>query len=80
MILPLLLVIVLTEVALLTGSIFPCILLHAGNNAFEVWTAWWGLPLAALEVWICLAALVAFLLSFYTLWRMRSPYPGIRYR
>jgi sodium transport system permease protein len=70
--------VILTAVALLTGSIFPCMLLHAGNNAFGFWAAKAGFPLASLDWRIYLAAATVFGLCFYVIYRNRTPYPGLR--
>jgi len=68
----------LTGMALLTGSIFPGIVAHAGNNALGLWLAtaevstgglWWPYYLAG-------AAVFAF--AFFIIWRARTPYPGLR--
>ena len=70
--------VVLTAIALLTGSIFPGMLVHAGNNAFAFWAGKQGFPLATLGWQPYLAALVTFGLSFYILYRNRTPYPDLR--
>jgi membrane protease YdiL (CAAX protease family) len=70
--------IILTATALLTGSIFPGMLLHAGNNAFAVWAGQAEIPLGALDWWLYLAAAVVFALSFYLIYRNRTPYPDLR--
>ncbi len=65
----------LTAIALLTGSIFPCMLVHAGNNAFAFWAGKADLPLANLGLHLYLAAAVVFGLAFVILYRFRTPYP-----
>ncbi len=70
--------VILTAVALITGSIFPCMLLHAGNNAFGFLAAKLDLPLAALGWPAYTAASAIFALSFYILYRNRTPYPGLK--
>jgi len=72
--------IVLTAVALLTGSIFPGMVMHAGNNALALWAARQGFPLADLNWKLYLAAACTFALSFYVIYRNRTPYPGLRGR
>ncbi len=68
---------VLTTVAVLSGSILPCMLLHAGNNAFafilyrngaeiEHWPAEW-----------LLLNIPVFAFAIYLLYRYRTPYPGL---
>ena len=70
--------VVLTAVTLLTGSIFPSMLAHAGNNAFALWTAEAGLQVSAPSWRIQLTAIAVFALAFYILYRARTPYPGMR--
>jgi sodium transport system permease protein len=70
--------VVLTAVALFTGSIFPCILIHAGNNAFGLWAAKTNFQVSTLHWWIYLVAAVVFCLSLYIFYRYRTPYPGLR--
>ena len=70
--------VVLTAVALLTGSIFPCMLIHAGNNAFGLWAAKMDFQVSTLHWWIYLAAAAVFCLSLYIFYRYRTPYPGLR--
>ncbi len=65
----------LTAIALLTGSIFPCMLVHAGNNAFAFWAGKADLPLADLGLHFYLAAAAVFALAFVILYRYRTPYP-----
>ncbi len=71
--------IILTAVALLTGSILPCMLLHAGNNAFGFWAAKLDFPMAGLDWRTYVAAAVVFALCFYILYRNRTPYPELRH-
>jgi len=70
--------VVLTAIALFTGSIFPGMLVHAGNNAFAFWAGRQGYPLAGLNWPLYLAALAIFGLSFHILYRNRTPYPDLR--
>ncbi len=70
--------VVLTAVALLTGSILPCMLLHAGNNAFGFWCAKVEFPVASLDWRLYAAAAAVFVLCFYILYRNRTPYPGLK--
>jgi sodium transport system permease protein len=69
---------ILTAIALLTGSIFPGMLVHAGNNAFALWAGLQELPLARLSWWFYLAGAVAFALCMYIIYRNRTPYPDLR--
>ncbi len=68
----------LTGIALLTGSIIPCMLMHAGNNAFGLWASQAGFAPELLDWWTYAAAGVVFALCFYILFRTRTPYPGLR--
>ncbi len=70
--------VVLTAIAILTGSIFPGIALHIGNNAFALWAGRRGVPLAELGWEVYLAAVVVFGLAFYILYRERTLYPDLR--
>jgi sodium transport system permease protein len=69
---------VLTAVALLTGSIWPCMLIHAGNNALGLLAAKAGLETAHLDWRAYLLAAAVFAASFYIFYRNRTPYPGLR--
>ena len=70
--------VILTATALLTGSIFPGMLAHAGNNALGLWAGLHEFPLARLDWWFYAAAAVVFSLSMYIIYRNRTPYPGLR--
>jgi len=70
--------IVLTAIALLTGSIFPCMLAHAGNNAFAVWLGKTGHSELSLIWWVEAIAALVMAGGFYLLYRVRTPYPGLR--
>lgn len=69
--------VLLSAVTVLTGSIFPAMLWHATNNGLSILAAlgegsgigskWWHSALAVLPL----------LLSFWMLWRWRTPYPGV---
>jgi ABC-type Na+ efflux pump permease subunit/membrane protease YdiL (CAAX protease family) len=65
---------VLTTVAIMTGSVFPGMLLHAGNNALGVLAGSW-LSLEALHWDHFAAAAAIFLLSFWIVYRNRIPLP-----
>ena len=70
--------VILTTMALLTGSIFPGMVAHAANNALSLWLADSGFSLGNLSwIWYLSAAAV-FALAFYILYRSRNPYPGLR--
>jgi sodium transport system permease protein len=70
--------VLLTALALLTGSVFPGILVHAGSNAMSVLFGEAEIPLHQLGWWIYLAASAVLGLSFYILYRVRTPYPNLR--
>ncbi|MBZ5498740.1 MAG: ABC transporter permease subunit [Acidobacteriia bacterium] len=70
--------VILTAIALLTGSIFPGMLMHAGNNALSLWLAESGIFLARLTWGWYLAAAATFALAFFILYRARTPYPDLR--
>jgi sodium transport system permease protein len=70
--------VILTAMALLTGSIFPGMVMHAGNNALSLWLGVSGYPLGNLTWPWYLAAAVVFALAFYILYRARTPYPDLR--
>ena len=70
--------VVLTGVALLTGSIFPCMLLHIGNNGFALWMSKHEITMAGLDWWHYLIGTVAFAGCMYLLYRHRTPYPDLR--
>ena len=70
--------VVLTSLALLTGSLVPGMLLHAGNNALALWMAEQGFPLDRLDPWLYGASALALGLCFWIVYRCRTPYPGLR--
>ncbi len=70
--------IVLTTLALLTGSIFPCMVLHIGNNAFSYFASMQRLPIGKLGWWAYLVAAAVFAGCIYVIYRNRTPYPGLR--
>jgi sodium transport system permease protein len=70
--------VLLTSLALLTGSTIPGMLVHAGNNALTLWAAEQGFPLDRLDAWLYLAAAAALGLCFWIVYRCRTPYPGLR--
>lgn len=71
---------VIAGVTLLTGSIFPAMLWHFLNNALAIVPARLGWLPETLEVdpgWTLLGA-AGLAVSFWILWRTRTPYPGLR--
>ena len=65
---------ILTGIALMTGSIFPGMLLHAGNNAIGVIGGSW-FSLETLHWWDFAAAVAIFALSLWIIYRNRTPLP-----
>jgi membrane protease YdiL (CAAX protease family) len=65
---------ILTAVALMTGSVFPGMLLHAGNNALGVIGGNW-LSVEALQWGHFAAAASIFSLSLWIIYRNRTPLP-----
>lgn len=68
----------LAALALVTGSLLPCIAVHLGNNALAVVAARSNVPLTEFPVWVYLVAWVVIAVCFYVFWRVRTPYPGLR--
>ena len=65
---------ILTAIALMTGSVFPGMLLHAGNNALGVLGGDWFSP--EMLLWSHYAAAAAiFALSLWIIYRNRTPLP-----
>ena len=69
--------VVITTVAVLSGSIFPCMLLHAGNNAFAFLLYRYGVEIETWPPELLLLNLPVFVLALYLLYRYRTPYPGL---
>ncbi len=69
--------VVITTVAVLTGSIFPCMLLHAGNNAFAFLLYRYGVEVETWPPELLLLNLPVFVFALYLLYRYRTPYPGL---
>jgi sodium transport system permease protein len=65
---------VLTAIALMTGSVFPGMLLHAGNNAIGVLGGSW-FAIEALRWPQFAAATAIFSLSLWIIYRNRTPMP-----
>ncbi len=70
--------IALTALALLTGSIFPCIAVHIGNNALAAIAGASGVAISRLAWWAYALGVTVFALSYYVIYRNRTPYPGLR--
>ena len=67
-----------TALALLTGSIFPGVVLHIGNNAFAYLASVQQLPIAKMEWWAYLIATAVFAFCINIIYRNRTPYPDLR--
>ena len=67
--------IVITAVALMTGSIFPGIVLHMGNNALAIWAGAEGFPVDQLDPAIYVLAAVTLVATLWIVYRNRTPYP-----
>lgn len=65
-------------VTMLTGSIFPAMLWHAGNNALGIIAGREQLPLSELDPGVYGLALGMLGLAFWVFWRNRTPCPGLR--
>jgi membrane protease YdiL (CAAX protease family) len=63
--------VVLTAIALMTGSIFPGMLLHMGNNAWGVWAGMHDFDADSLGPWQSAAMLAVFALSMWIIYRNR---------
>jgi sodium transport system permease protein len=63
--------ILLTIIAMLTGSVFPGMLLHILNNAFAYYAGSHNWPVASLEPWHYAAGSLIFLLSLWIIYRNR---------
>jgi sodium transport system permease protein len=67
--------IILTAIALWTGSIFPGMLLHMGNNAWGVWAGLHDFDADSLGPWHSAAMIAIFVLSMWIIYRNREQ-PG----
>jgi sodium transport system permease protein len=70
--------IILTTLAILTGSIFPGMALHIGNNAFTYLASMQSYPIARMGWWLYIVATLVFAFCLYIVYRNRTPYPGLR--
>lgn len=70
---------ILGGLTLLTGSVWPAIVWHFGNNALSVIIARLELPMDTLEPIAFMAAALALVLTFLFIYRHRTPYPGLRW-
>ncbi len=65
-------------VTLLSGSIFPAMLWHAGSNGLALGLARYGLSENQLEPRFFVLGAVMLVLAFWIFWRHRSPYPDLK--
>jgi membrane protease YdiL (CAAX protease family) len=70
--------VMLAAVTLLTGSIFPAMLWHAGNNLCAVLVGEAGYAASDTPGWLYAVASVVLAAAFWLLWKYRSPYPDLR--
>lgn len=61
--------VILTAIAVMTGSIFPGLLFHAANNSFAIGMDAAGISLNRFDWGTYLAAFGVFFLSMHTIWR-----------
>jgi sodium transport system permease protein len=63
--------VILTAIAILTGSIFPGMLLHMGNNAWGVWAGLHDFDADSFGPWHSAAMITIFALSMWIIYRNR---------
>lgn len=68
----------LAAVTLLTGSVYPAMAWHGIHNAPALVAAHGGAPLDEVPPLLYAVAAVALATAGYILWRVRTPYPGLR--
>lgn len=68
----------LTAVSLLTGSVYPAMVWHGLNNALALVAAHVGAPLDEASPILYAAGAATLAVAGYILWRVRTPYPGLR--
>ena len=61
--------VILTGIALMTGSILPGMLFHAAYNSYAIWLETTGLSPNRLDWSTYVAAFAVFILSMHTIWR-----------
>src|SRR6185436_8026488 len=64
--------IILTAIAVMTGSIFPGIVLHMGNNAWSVWSGIHDFNPEQLGFWPSAALIAIFTLCLWIIYRNRK--------
>ncbi len=72
--------VILTAMALLTGSIFPGMAAHAGNNALALYLSTHGVSIDKLAWWVYGIGACVLALSFCVIYLNRTPYPGLKQR
>ena len=70
----------LAGVTLLTGSVLPAIVWHVLNNTLALWAAHRGAPLDEASAALYALSAAALAVSAFILWRVRTPYPHLRWR
>ncbi len=68
--------IAITAVALMTGSLFPGIVIHLGNNALAIWFGEAGVPVDTLDTSLLVGAFLVSLALMWIIYRNRTPYPN----
>jgi len=72
--------VIFAAVVLLTGSIFPAMLWHFGNNALGLVPQHmgWVTEETVLPTWAFAIAFVALLIVFWVIWKVSTPYPDLK--
>jgi sodium transport system permease protein len=65
---------------LLTGSIFPVMVWHAGNNALGLIAESFEIPVMELDWGYYVIGAILLAVAFWIFWRERTPYPGLRWK
>jgi sodium transport system permease protein len=67
--------VILTAIAMMTGSILPGILFHAANNSLSIWLETSGIGMSHLDGSAYLTAFAVFGLAMHTIWRYGKEAP-----
>ena len=72
--------VIFAAVVLLTGSIFPVMLWHFGNNAIALvpQRMGWVTEETVFPEWVFAIAFVALLVVFWIIWKVSTPYPDLK--